>query len=113
MRKFNTNAVCEIRHAINVENRSKSEVSRKFKVSPSTVSDIAAGRSYRDIPMAKSIPGYNNYIAYPSGKVWSFNANRFIKPVQKSSVTKTRYFNLNNRTNRRSIPVSSLLKSLF
>ena len=113
MRKLTENAVCNIRHAINIENQTRVEVARRHNVSPSTVSDVASGRTYRNVPEAKSVPGFSNYIVYPNGKVWSFSTNRFVKAVQKSPSTKTRYINLRNRDTRRSMQVNKLVSSLF
>lgn len=113
MRKFTKTAICNIRHAINVENHTRSSIAQRYNVSPSTISDIASGRTYQDVPEAKAIPGFSNYLAYPNGKVWSFNTSRFVKPVQKNTASKVRYINLHNRNSRRSMQVSHLISSLF
>ena len=113
MRTFNMTKVCNIRHAINVENRSRSEVAKQYSVAPSTISSIAAGKTYRDIPQAKSVPGFDNYIVYPTGQVWSNARNRFVKASPKRTGSKTRYVRLNNRNVTRSMAVQNLVSSLF
>jgi transcriptional regulator with XRE-family HTH domain len=113
MRKFNVNTICNIRHAINIEGKSRSELARRYKVSSSTISDIVSGKTYQDVPTAKAIPGYSNYLAYPNGRVWSFNRNCFIKPMQKRESSKTRYITVRNRDSQKAFQVSQLVNSLF
>lgn len=93
MRKFNVNQVCNIRHAVNVENTATPSVAKKFKSSPSTIRRVASGDSYSDVPMPRAIPGFSGYLAYPNNKIWSVSRNRFLKPVTKGS-SKTKYYNL-------------------
>lgn len=112
MRKLTKTAVCNIRHAIQVENKSATEVARKYNVSPSTARAVARGERYTDIPFARPIPQFENYLAYPNGRVWSTTRGRFVKAVHKST-SKTKYYNLKNRGARRSIPVSTISSQLF
>jgi len=114
MRKFNTNQICDIRHAVNIENTSPTTVAKKYKSSPSTVRRVASGDSYSDIPMPKAIPGYSNYIAYPNNKIWSINRNKFLTPTVKKEDYKTKYFNLRSGNGvRRSIRANEVSSQLF
>lgn len=112
MRKLTKTAVCNIRHAILVENKPATQVASKYGVSPSTARAVARGERYSDIPQARPIPQFENYLAYPTGRVWSTTRNRFVKPVQKNT-SKTKYFNLKNSGVRRSVPVSSIAEEVF
>lgn len=112
MRKLSQTAVCNIRHAITVENRSASEVARKYSVSPSTVRAVARGDRYSDIPTAKPIPNFESYLAYPNGKVWSTSRNQFIKAAKKGSSNK-KYYNLKNNGNRLSVSTTSIISEVF
>jgi hypothetical protein len=111
-RRFNTNQVCRIRHAINVEGASASTVAKRYNASPSSVRRIASGQSYKDVPEARSIPGFPNYLAYPDGRVWSSARGRFIKPVAKGS-SPTRYYNLTSNGNRTSLRADRITNYVF
>lgn len=114
MRKFNTNQVCNIRHAVNIENTGATAVAKRYKSSPSTVRRVASGDSYSDVPMPKAIPGYSNYIAYPNNKIWSVSRNRFLKPTAKKGSYKTKYYNLRSGNGvRRSIRADEISSQLF
>lgn len=113
MRKLNMNKVNEIRHRVNVLGQTRANVSRTLKVSRSTVSSVANYNSYQDIPAPRTVPGFNNYLVYPNGKVWSTTTNKFLKTARKSEGSKARYVHLKNRNNRRSIRVEQLVNSLF
>lgn len=112
MRKFNVNQVCQIRHAVNVENTPATKVAQSYKASPSSVRRVASGQSYQDVPQARAIPGFPSYIAYPSGKVWSVNRNRFLKASRKGS-SNTRYYNLTSGNTRTSIRADEITNLLF
>jgi len=109
-RRFNKNQVCTIRHSINVLNESASSVGARFGAAASTVRRIASGDSYSDIPMARSIPGFPSYIAYPNGRVWSTSRSKFLKSVNKGNGT---YFNLRNGSNRQAIPRRGFEQRVF
>lgn len=112
MRKLTKAAVCNIRHAITIEGRPATEVASRYNVSPSTARAVARGERYSDIPEARPIPQFENYLAYPTGRVWSMSRGRFVKAVKKNT-TKTRYYNLKNSGTRRSVPVSTITSELF
>lgn len=114
MRKFNTNQVCGIRHAVNIENKSASAVATKYKSSPSTIRRVASGDTYSDVPMPRPILGNSNYIAYPNNKIWSSNRNKFLTASAKKSSSKSRYFNLRSiNGERRSIRTSEVSSMFF
>lgn len=112
MRKLTANAVCNIRHAITVEGRPATEVAAKHGISPTTARAVARGDRYSDILQARPIPGFESYLAYPNGRVWSTNSGKFVKAVRKSSA-KTKYYNLKNNGTRRSVAVSRIRSELF
>lgn len=113
MRKFNERQVNEIRHRVNILDESASSVANRMKSSRSAVSDVANYKTYRDIPAAKSIPGFNNYLVYSNGKVWSTYTNRFLKATSKRANSKTKYVRLKNKNENRSVRVEQLVNSLF
>lgn len=112
MRKLTVSAVCNIRHAITVEGRPATEVASKYGISPTTARAVARGDRYSDIPQARPIPGFQSYLAYPNGRVWSTNSGKFVKAVKKSSA-KTKYYNLKNSGTRRSVAVNTIRSELF
>lgn len=112
MRKLTVSEVCNIRHAITVEGHPATKVASKHGISPTTARAVARGDRYTDIPQAMPVPGFQSYLAYPNGRVWSTSSRRFVKAVKKSSA-KTKYYNLKNSGTRRSIPVSSIRSELF
>jgi len=112
MRKFNTNQVCNIRHAVNIQATPATKVATRYKSSPSTVRRVASGQSYSDVPMPRAIPGFSNYLAYPDGRIWSVSRNRFIKPVAKGS-SSTRYYNLTSNGSRRSMRTDEVTNLIF
>lgn len=107
MRKLTPTAVCNIRHAVLIEAKPATEVAKKHKVSPTTVRAIARGVRYRDVPQAQAIPQFENYLAYPDGRVWSETSQKFLKPRLKGS-SRVKYYDLRNAGERKSIRVSSL-----
>lgn len=109
-RRFNKNQVCSIRHSINVLGESATSVAQRYDASPSTVRRIASGDSYSDIPMARTIPGFSSYLAYPNGRVWSTSRNKYLKSVNKGNGT---YYNLRNGGNRMSIPRKGFEQRVF
>lgn len=112
MKTFNVNQVCKIRHAVNVENVPVSALASRYRRSPSTVRRVASGQSYRDIPQARSIPGYSNYLAYPDGSVWSVSRGRFLTPSRKGS-SNARYYNLKSNNQRTSIRADEITNIVF
>lgn len=111
-RRFNTNQVCRIRHAVNVEGLPATTVAKRYNASPSSVRRIATGQSYKDVPQARSVPGFPNYMAYPDGRIWSSARGRFIKATAKGS-SATRYYNLTSNGNRTSIRADQITNYLF
>lgn len=112
MRKLTSTAVCNIRHAIMVEGQSSTSVAAKHSISPSTARAVARGDRYADIPSPCPIPQFENYLAYPNGKVWSTSSNRFIKATKKGT-SNTKYYNLRNGKSRRSIPSKLVVSEVF
>ena len=113
MRRFNTTQICNIRHMVNVENLSVSEVARMFKASRSSIRDITNMKTYRDIPEAKIAPQFPNYLVYPNGNVFSLRANQFIIPSRKSISNPSIYVNLRNGELRKSFKINELIGRLF
>jgi len=109
-RRFSKNQVCRIRHSVNILNESASSVAQQYSVSPSTIRRIASGQSYSDIPMARSVPGFPSYLAYPDNRIWSTSRNKFLKSVQKGNGT---YYNLWNGQNRQAIPRRGFEQRIF
>jgi len=109
-RRFTKNQVCSIRHAINVLGESPSSVAQRHSAAASTIRRIASGDSYSDIPVARSIPGFPSYLAYPNGRIWSTSRNKFLKSVQKGNGT---YYNLWNGQNRQAIPRRGFEQRIF
>jgi len=109
-RRFTKTQVCAIRHSINVLNESASSVAKRYSAASSTVNRIAMGGSYADIPMARPIPGFPSYLAYPNGKVWSTTRSKFLKSVNKGSGT---YYNLWNGNDRQAIPRKGFEQRMF
>jgi hypothetical protein len=114
MRRFNTNQVCRIRHAINVEGVAATTVAKRYNASPSSVRRIASGQTYSDVPQARSVPGFPNYMAYPDGRIWSSSRGRFIKATpKKSSTPSVRYYNLRSNGNRTAIRADRITSYVF
>lgn len=109
-RRFTKNQVCSIRHSINVLNESASSVAQRYSAAPSTIRRIAAGDSYSDIPMARPVPGFPSYLAYPNARVWSTTRGKFLKSVNKGNGT---YYNLWNGHNRQAIPRRGFEQRIF
>lgn len=110
-RRFNEKQICSIRHSINVLNESASTVAKRYSSSPSTIRRIASGDAYFDIPMARSIPGFPSYLAYPDGRVWSTSRSKFVKAVNKGDGRY--YYNLWSGTHRLSIPRKGFKQRVF
>lgn len=111
--KLTQHKVNSIRHQVNVLNETNRVVATRYKVSPSTVSAIANYKTYRDIPAPTAVPGFPNYLIYSDGRIWSNAGRKFIKKTSKRSGGKKEYVQLKNSGIRRSVKISSLIKSVF
>lgn len=112
MRKLNDIQVVLIRHAIRFDNVSSSTLSKQHGVSPSTIRAIGRGERYKDVPEARSIPNFPNYLAYPNGWVWSTTTNKFLSATSKGR-NSSKYYQLKNVNNRRSVQVQTLVNEIF
>lgn len=113
MRKFKTNDIINIRHKGIIEKVPAAKLATRYKTSPSTISSILQNKTYVDVPQPKVISGFNNYLVYPNGKVWSKASNRFLKAKPKKEGYKARYVTLRSNGQQRSFNIKETVAQLF